>query len=75
VQLLVIVVAVLIYSRPLLLKEIIAQQIRKMTVMDSFDPTTWRKQLDALPTGGRIPAFFFAHGCTFLSPPSVGLWS
>jgi len=34
-----------------------------MTVTDSLNPVTWRKQLDALPTGGRIPAFFFAHGC------------
>jgi len=37
-----------------------------MTVTDSnFDAAKWRKQLDALPTGGRIPSFFFAHGCTF----------
>lgn len=36
-----------------------------MTVTDSLTPATWRKQLDALPVGGRIPAFFFAHGCTF----------
>jgi aromatic ring-opening dioxygenase catalytic subunit (LigB family) len=34
-----------------------------MTVTDSLDPASWRKQLDALPTGGRIPSFFFAHGC------------
>jgi aromatic ring-opening dioxygenase catalytic subunit (LigB family) len=34
-----------------------------MTVSHSWDPASWRKQLDALPVGGRIPAFFFAHGC------------
>ena len=34
-----------------------------MTVTDSTDPASWRKQLDALPVGGRIPTFFFAHGC------------
>lgn len=39
-----------------------------MTVMNSFDPTSWRRQLDALPTGGRIPAFFFAHGCMLPCP-------
>ena len=35
-----------------------------MTVAEKFDPASWRKQLDALPVSGRIPAFFFAHGCT-----------
>ena len=38
-----------------------------MTVADSLTPASWRQQLDRLPVGGRIPAFFFAHGCTFLS--------
>ncbi len=38
-----------------------------MTIADSLTPASWRQQLDALPVGGRIPAFFFAHGCTFLS--------
>jgi len=38
-----------------------------MTVTDSLDPTSWRKRLDALPVGGRIPTFFFAHGC--MNPP------
>jgi len=37
--------------------------------MNSFDPTSWRRQLDALPTGGRIPAFFFAHGSPLLIWP------
>jgi aromatic ring-opening dioxygenase catalytic subunit (LigB family) len=34
-----------------------------MTVPEKSDPANWRKKLDLLPTGGRIPAFFFAHGC------------
>ena len=42
-----------------------------MTVTDSFDASRWRAQLEALPAGGRIPAFFFAHGCTFLDPSSI----
>jgi hypothetical protein len=36
-----------------------------MTVTNSLDPSSWRQQLDALPAGGRIPAFYFAHGCIF----------
>jgi len=40
-----------------------------MTVADSLDPSSWRKQLDALPVGGRIPAFFFAHGSPLLIWP------
>jgi aromatic ring-opening dioxygenase catalytic subunit (LigB family) len=34
-----------------------------MTVLDTLDPASWRAQLDSLPSNGRIPAFFFAHGC------------
>jgi aromatic ring-opening dioxygenase catalytic subunit (LigB family) len=40
-----------------------------MTVADSLDPASWRKQLDALPVGGRIPAFFFPHGSPLLIWP------
>ena len=42
-----------------------------MTLTDSFNPASWRTKLNALPTGGRIPAFFFAHGCTFPRPSNV----
>src|ERR1700737_5606450 len=38
-----------------------------MTITNGSDPSLWRQHLDALPTGGRIPSFFFAHGCTTLT--------
>lgn len=40
-----------------------------MTVADSLTPASWRQQLDRLPVGGRIPAFFFAHGSPLLIWP------
>ena len=41
------------------------RKVSGMTITNSLDPSSWRQQLDALPAGGRIPAFFFAHGCIF----------
>jgi hypothetical protein len=38
--------------------------IRNMTITNNSDQANWRAALEALPAGGRIPAFFFAHGCT-----------
>ena len=73
-SLIVVITALFLYRALFKESGIKSSSIFKMTVSDSLDPASWRKQLDALPVGGRIPAFFFAHGC-MNSPCTVPLFS